>query len=410
MDYFYIDISKNQHITWDVLINDLHNTHEYNTYCYNNDFYIVFKQILLSLLLEKDIVLLDSDFSHDEIIRLIGKTSIGNKQTLSIDRLLSITSKKDLVDEIKNVSGNWSLTLFTSGTTGIPKKIKHSFQSITRFIKTSNNSFANIWGFAYNPTHMAGILVFFQALLNENTIVRLFGLTNSDIFKSIDYFQITNISATPTFYRLLMPHSNSYSSVKRITLGGEKFDEKIAEQLKAVFPKSKITNIYASTEAGSLFAANNNVFSVKPEMQDYVKILDGELLIHKFLMGNTEFLQDDWYYTGDVVHIISNDPLQFTFINRKNEMINVGGYKVNPVEVEEIIRNINNVKNARVFSKKNSVLGNLLICEVIKTSKDLDEKTIRLILQTKLQEYKIPRIFKFVEEISTTRTGKVKRT
>lgn len=90
-------------------------------------------------------------------------------------------------------------------------------------------------------------------------------------------------------------------------------------------------------------------------------------------------------------------------------MINVGGYKVNPSEVEEVICSIPEVKDAYVFAKANRLLGNVICCEVITLSKDLSEKTIRDVLTTKLQEYKIPRIIKFVDSISTTRTGKKER-
>jgi acyl-coenzyme A synthetase/AMP-(fatty) acid ligase len=410
MGLFYYDISKNQEITWEKLLDDLNNTSEYNPYCYQQDFYLVFKHIILSLLLEKDIILLDSDFTDDEIQKLTGSININKNNVPIIDsEKLFLENKTDLINRIKGVGPNWSITLFTSGTTGIPKKVVHTYQSITRYVKISENNKANVWGFAYNPTHMAGIQVFFQALLNGNPIIRLFGLSKEQIFNSIDKFSITNISATPTFYRLLLPDKANFKSVKRITSGGEKFDEKTAEQLKQIFPNAKFTNVYASTEAGTLFAANGNNFSIKPEMQSFIQIQDNELLIHKSLMGKSEFSDSEWYHTGDIVKIVSEDPLQFQFVSRKNEMINVGGYKVNPGEVEEIIRNIEGIQDVRVFAKSNSVLGNIICCEVVKTSDEIDEVFIRSFLQSKLQEFKIPRIIKFVDSISTTRTGKIKR-
>ncbi|MDD4244378.1 MAG: fatty acid--CoA ligase family protein [Bacilli bacterium] len=410
MDLFYSDISKNQEITWDILLDDLNNTTEYNPYCYQQDFYSVFKHIILSLLLEKEIILLDSDFSEEEIQKLTGLNNL-NKNIYPIKKSKKqvIENKAELIDLVKNVGSNWSMTLFTSGTTGLPKKVVHSFQSITRFVKTSETNKTSVWGFAYNPTHMAGIQVFFQALLNDNPIIRIFGLSKEQTFNSIEKFDITNISATPTFYRLLVPAQGHFTSVKRITSGGEKFDEKTAEQLKQIFPNAKFTNVYASTEAGTLFAAVGNNFSIKPEMNPFVQIQDNELLIHKSLLGKSAFSDSEWYHTGDIVKIISENPLQFQFVSRKNEMINVGGYKVNPGEVEETIRKIKGIQDVRVFAKSNSVLGNIICCEVVKTSDEIDEVSIRSFLQSKLQEFKIPRIIKFTNQISTTRTGKIKR-
>jgi len=410
MEMFYQDISKNFQITWEVLLKDISHSKEFNPYCYHSDFYEVFKQLILSILLNEEIILLDSDLSQQELKKLTNYSEFSQfNKSINTKNLSGLSSTTDLLNKLKQVNQNWSLTLFTSGTTGLPKKVKHSFLSITRFIKVSPNKASNIWGFAYSPTHMAGVQVFFQALLNQNLIVRLFGLPKEMVFQSIEKFRITNISATPTFYRLLLPAKKSYSNVTHITSGGEKFDEKTINQLKMIFINAKITNIYASTETGTLFAANGDIFSIKPELIHFVRFEHNELLIHKSMMGVSEINSEEWYHTGDVVEVISENPLQFHFVSRSKEMINVGGYKVNPIEVEDTIRNIEGIHDVRVFSKKNSVLGNIICCEIIRTNEQLDESTIRIYLQSRLQEFKIPRLVRFVNNIPTTRSGKTKR-
>lgn len=119
-------------------------------------------------------------------------------------------------------------------------------------------------------------------------------------------------------------------------------------------------------------------------------------------------MDTEWYHTNDLIELIEKDPLKFRFLSRKSEMINVGGYKVNPSEVEEVVHSIPGVKEVKVYAKSNSVLGNIVCCDIVSTTK-LEETAIRLYLQTKLQEYKIPRIIKFVNALETTRTGKLKR-
>jgi acyl-CoA synthetase (AMP-forming)/AMP-acid ligase II len=126
-------------------------------------------------------------------------------------------------------------------------------------------------------------------------------------------------------------------------------------------------------------------------------------------MGNAETNDDEWYYTGDVIDVLSENPLKFRFVNRKSEMINVGGYKVNPLEVEEAILTLSGIMNVRVFSKSNSVLGNIICCEVVADRDQISESSIRIYLQSKIQEFKIPRIIRFVDELSITRTGKIIR-
>lgn len=114
------------------------------------------------------------------------------------------------------------ITMFTSGTTGQPKKVVHSIQTLTRSVRRGEKYNNQIWAYAYNPTHMAGLQVFFQAFENLNTLINVFNRTRSEIFNLIKKHSITHISATPTFYRLLLPYERAYSSVIRLTLGGER--------------------------------------------------------------------------------------------------------------------------------------------------------------------------------------------
>ena len=409
MDLFYFDISQNRLVQWEELVADLKKAKKYNPFCYHKDYYNVFKHIVMSLLLEEEIILLDSGFSSEEVKELTSFENLhGFEKIICTNKYPKISTKEELINRIKLVGEKWSITLFTSGTTGLPKKVKHSFSSITRNVKSGIQTEKKVWGFAYNPTHMAGIQVFFQALLNGNPIIRLFGLETDLIIKSLKTKKVTHISATPTFYRLLAASDERFTDVIRATSGGEKLEEQAIKRLKTSFPNAKITNVYASTEAGALFASEGDVFSIKPEMEEYIKVQNQELLIHKSIMGITGFMEE-WYNTGDIIKILSEDPLQFQFIFRKNEMINVGGYKVNPAEVEDTIRNIPGVMDVRVFPKKNSVLGNIVCCEVIRSDQNINEFIIREFLQKTLQEYKIPRFVKFVDKLSTTRTGKIKR-
>ena len=410
MSIFLKDIDNDSLVTWDFLIDDINKTSIYNPYCKSADYYTVFKQIILSLLIDEEIILLDSDFTESELINLTGHSDFAEFiKPVDKSKFPIFSNQKELIEKLSNPSENWKITLFTSGTTGIPKKVSHDFNSITRFVKVTERNKVSIWGFAYNPTHMAGIQVFFQTLLNGNSIIRFFGLDTKEIYTEITNNGITHISSTPTFYRLLLPCNETFPSVERITSGGEKFNEKTFKQLNQVFPNAKITNVYASTEAGTLFASQNDIFSVRLEYESLIHIENNELLIHSSLMGSTETKIDEWYNTGDVIEIVSKNPLIFRFVNRKSEMINVGGYKVNPLEVEEAILSLTGIKNVRVYSKSNSVLGNIICCEVVANSNQITESSIRAFLQSKIQEFKIPRIIRFVDELSTTRTGKLKR-
>lgn len=410
MDWFFVDSLNNQKIDWSKLILDIRNISIFNPYVNTEDYYEIFKTIIVSKILEEDVVLLDSDLSNVELLSLtnVADLSVFDKN-VDVNKLNDIYSKNDLILKLKMPSLNWKITLFTSGTTGLPKKIVHNYGSITKGVRSSESHTKDIWGLAYNPTHMAGIQVFFQAALNGNMLVRLFGYTPSLIIKEINNYNITNISATPTFYRMLLNMKFVQNSVKRITCGGERFDIHIWQKLLKSFPNVKITNIYASTEAGTLFHSSSDVFTVKSENLDFVKVENCELFIHQRLLGDFNNGQDCWFKTNDLVDIVSKNPLSFKFIARTQEVINIGGYNVIPSEVEQLILAIPGVVQAVVYPKKNSVLGNILCSDIVINNEMLTEVQIRIYLKDKLQEYKIPRIIKIVNSIDITRTGKINR-
>ncbi len=388
---------------------DLSNLDCFTPFCKENDYYKIFLQIICSLLLNQEITLLDGDFTDQEVEQLTKKKDIETRtQDIQLPSM-EFLDKNSFLEYVFSNHSKWGISIYTSGTTGLPKKVTHSFESLTRFVKINEQNNKSVWGFAYNATHMAGLQVFFQALLNGNEIVRLFGLNKEDIFNQIEEHQISRISATPTFYRMLLPTTSTFKSIIRLTSGGEKFDQRASELLNKVFPNAKITNVYASTEIGSLFASQGDVFSLKKELADKIKFIENELFVHKSLLGKLSGQNEEqWYATGDLIEIVSKEPLKFKFLSRKNEMINVGGYKVNPHEVEEAIRTYNGILDVRVSGKKNSVLGNIVVCEVV-IQKQINEMELRTYLRTRLQEFKIPRIIKFVENISSTHTGKTKR-
>jgi len=118
-------------------------------------------------------------------------------------------------------------------------------------------------------------------------------------------------------------------------------------------------------------------------------------------------IDKEWYRTGDIVETISVEPLQVKFISRKSKGINVGGINVFPVEVEDTLMEMEGILDARVYAKKNKLIGNLLMAEVIAPSFDKSYKRkIRAFLEQRLQGHKIPRIIEITDKLNLSRTGK----
>ncbi|MFE3869290.1 fatty acid--CoA ligase family protein [Flavobacterium sp. LS2P90] len=400
-------ISKDHIIQYDELLNDINNSNFYNFALKSNSLYSFFLNFIIAIASENDIVLLDSDLSTSELIN----SGLGdNVNTEKRIKPLSFKTIDELLETI--ILSKSAITIFTSGTTGQPKKIIHSISTLTRAVRKSDTNIGQIWGLAYNPTHIAGLQVFFQAFSNQNTLINIFNFSRSEVYETIEKYSITNVSATPTFYRLLLPFEKEFLTLQRITFGGEKSNEKLHENIMKIFPNARINNIYASTEAGSLLVSKGELFKIPLELKDKFKITNQELLICKSLLGQSEdlLLEDGYYKTGDIIEFVDETNDFFRFISRKNELINVGGYKVNPSEVEQVISNMQEVQQVMVYGKPNSVLGNILCAEIkLMEGNSIDESKIRSYLSENIQDFKIPRRIKFVVSFTLTRTGKLKR-
>ena len=404
MAMFLIDNDKSY--SYDDLLQSLNMSSDYCPLYKTSDIYSYFVNLIKALAASKPLVLLDSDLNPAEIDG-VDEHLVNVKEEIAKK---SYKSMGEIVEDIQNSTSE--ITIFTSGTTGQPKKVLHTVATLTRSVRTGERYVGQIWAYAYNPTHMAGLQVFFQAFENLNTLVNVFNKQRSEVYELINKHNITHISATPTFYRLLLPFEHEYKTVVRVTLGGEKSDSHLYENIKKIFPEAKINNVYASTEAGSLFAAKGDCFQIPEKIRDKFEVVDDELLIHKSLLGKSDSFkfEGDYYHSGDLIEWVNKESGLFRFKSRKNELINVGGYKVNPGEVENILLSIDGVKQVLVYGKANSILGNVLCADIqLEDGVALTDVEIKKALRSQLQDFKIPRRIKFVEQMSLTRTGKLKR-
>lgn len=392
--------------TYEKLVDDINRSTAYCPYFQSKDLYAYFVNLIKALVTNKPIVLIDADSSPADMPYL--DFSLVNKP-----QVVGASSFKGMDELIDTLSQSTSeITIFTSGTTGQPKRVVHSVATLARNVRRGEQYKEHVWAYAYNPTHMAGTQVFFQALMNQSTMVNVFGEPREIVYRQIERYCITHISATPTFYRMLMPFEKAYPSVKRVTLGGEKSDKQLYEHICKIFPNAKVNNVYASTEAGSLFAAKDDCFQIPANIRDKFRVEHDELLIHKSLLGQSDsFAFDgDYYHSGDLIEWVNEADGLFRFKSRKNELINVGGYKVNPGEVEDAINAIEGVQQSLVYGRANSILGNIVVAEVkLVDGAALTDLEIRKVLASHLQDFKVPRKIQIVNELSMTRTGKLKR-
>ena len=360
------------------------------------------------------IFLIDTNqITYQQLIDYINGNVIGECTDMELFFLntirgLVVGKVKDMDDLIQNMyEANQSIQLHTSGTTGEPKIVYQSFKNMVRNIKVSKDRIDDVWGLFYHPNRMAGYQVLFQSLLNKNTLVNMFRYEYKDIQSRMNKFGVTHISATPTLYKMIVSNDIIFEHTRQITLGGEGSNEKFQTTLKKYFPNAKVKNIYASTEVGSLFASDGELFGV-PKDTNLIKIENNTLFVHKDIVGESESIRfdGDWFNTGDLVEMVNDT--HFKIVGRNSSIVKVAGYNVNLELVEVKIQKLPFIKMCRVYSEENSVLGNILCCEIIPNT-EINLKELKSELRSLLEKHEIPSKIRFVDSIEINENGKIKR-
>ncbi|MFO7726051.1 MAG: fatty acid--CoA ligase family protein [Oceanipulchritudo sp.] len=322
-----------------------------------------------------------------------------------------LTDRADIMTLLDGPSRG-QIRFLTSGTTGPRKQVIHGLATLLRGVRRHPSLAQARWGSGYHPAHMAGVQVLLQALATGCPVVQLFGLEREPLRQRLHDHRITHLSATPSFYRFLLPtlKGREFPDISQVTLGGEAFDPQLAAALREAFPAARIRNIYASTEAGSLFVADGDAFLVGEALEGSVKIEQGELWLARDLLGDWDGTPA-WYATGDWVEIVDPAPLRFRFVGRSTTGINVGGYTVHPETVEAALCGHPAIAGARVFGRPQALVGNLLMAELVAEPgmTPPGEAAIRKFLTRTCQPFEIPRILRFVDSLDQTPSGKIRR-
>ncbi len=211
--------------------------------------------------------------------------------------------------------------------------------------------------------------------------------------------------------------SNSLK-LSNITLGGELSNQSILNALSSIYTDAKIRHIYASTEVGVGFSVTDALegfptsLLVDSGMDFKLKISsEGELLIKKDILSQsfidiTKYTENEYFCTGDLVELIGE---RVYFRGRKSGLINVGGIKVTPEKIENVLLSMPEISDAKVYAVESSMMGNLVGAQIIKVDDNLNAKKIKEFCNTKLPKQEVPVMIKFVTHFKLTNTGKIER-
>jgi len=317
--------------------------------------------------------------------------------------------------------------LLTSGTTGVPKLVQHSLASLagaTRHGGALGNR--SVWSTFYDIRRYGGLQIFLRAMLGGGSMV----LSNAqeataDFLQRAGHAGVTHISGTPSHWRraLMSPQAHAIAP-KYARLSGEIADQAILDHLKAAFPEASVAHAFASTEAGVAFDVGDGQAGFpmgligRPGPVE-LKIEDGSLRIRsdrngrRYLGDNGAIAAPDGFVdTGDMLEQRGD---RYHFVGRRGGIINVGGQKVHPEEVEAVINRHPAVQLALVRARKNPITGAIVVAEVVpkpQTSSaepDTLRREIIAICREALPAHKVPASIRIVPSLNVTAAGKLDR-
>jgi acyl-CoA synthetase (AMP-forming)/AMP-acid ligase II len=313
--------------------------------------------------------------------------------------------------------------LATSGTTGTPKLVEHDFAALARSLRTGCDPGWR-WGQMYDTARFAGLQVLLQAMAQG---VLLLPRPECSLAQKLAFLAsegVSAISATPTLWRkILMTPEAGRLQLRQATLGGEIADGPILAAIAARFPGTRVTHVYASTEAGASFAVTDGrpgfplAMLQRSGSGPALKIVGNRLFVRSedgsrnYVASDTSYADADGFVdTGDIVEVGKDRCL---FRGRASGVINVGGDKVYPQEIEEVLLSHPDVRLAQVRAKSSPIIGQMVTAEIVTHDEVADVRELAKLLRAHcaqhLPRWKCPATIRFVSEVLADHSGKIRR-
>jgi len=332
------------------------------------------------------------------------------------------------VDRQATLATEW--ILLTSGTTGSPKLVAHTLSSLAGALSRQPPAPAMVWSTFYDIRRYGGLQIYLRAVLGGVPLVlSSAGESTGDFLARAARHGVTHISGTPSHWRrALMSGAAPLLKPQYVRLSGEVADQGLLDQLRHTYPDAAIAHAFASTEAGVAFEVNDGLAGFPAEFLDAprggieLKVIDGTLRIRSHrtatrYLGSADLAGGDGFVdTGDLVEIENG---RCYFRGRRGGVINVGGLKVFPEEVEGVLNADPRVRMSLVSPKRNPITGAIVVAEVVledSARSSLDEAHAQALKDDLLEAcrrvlpaHKVPARLTFVPTLKLTAAGKLVR-
>jgi acyl-CoA synthetase (AMP-forming)/AMP-acid ligase II len=320
-------------------------------------------------------------------------------------------------------AGRPGLVLFSSGSTGRPKAMLHDFaRLIEPYADKPLKDLRLLLFMALD--HIGGLDTLLRAFTNGSTLVAAPGRTPEAIAATIARHRVNVLPASPTFLNLLLlsgaARAYDLSTLSIIAYGAEPMPPSLLERLAGAFPGVALQQKFGTSETNAIRVLSRDSRSLDIRIDDAAteyRIEDGELLLKTparilgYLNAPDEALTEaGWFRTGDLVEDLGGGWLRI--IGRKREVINVGGEKVLPGQVEACLLEHPGVSDCVVFGQPHAMMGQVVAAEVV-PEKNAEpaalKKALRAHVRSRLEPYKVPVSLTFVEGIAASERFKKQR-
>ena len=349
---------------------------------------------------------------------------------IPVTRCCSDTQGEAAVLEGRDVDTEW--VLFTSGTTGQPKMVLHTLSSLSGPLDDGLPVPSGaVWSTFYDVRRYGGLQILLRALLGGGSML----LTNATnpvgaLLRRAGEAGVTHISGTPSHWRrVLMSPAAGLMSPAYVRLSGEIADQAVLDQLRQAYPAASVAHAFASTEAGVAFDVRDGLAGFPASLlcgsqaelrHAEMRVVDGALQIRssrtalRYLGAGGATLREPngFVDTGDLVERRGE---RFHFIGRRGGVINVGGLKVFPEEVEGVINQHPGVRMSRVRGRRSPISGALVTADIVLRASP-DEADFAAIrdevmhaCKSALHAHKVPVSLRQVAALEVSPSGKLVR-
>jgi acyl-coenzyme A synthetase/AMP-(fatty) acid ligase len=344
----------------------------------------------------------------------------------------SVSAQPVSGDPLRRRTHDTEWVLLTSGTTGAPKLVVHSFDSLAGALPRHPASVKPmVWSTFYDIRRYGGLQIYLRAVLSGSPLVLSnAGEPTGEFLARAGAAGVTHISGTPSHWRrALMSGDTALIEPEYVRLSGEVADQTVLDNLRVAYPNARIAHAFASTEAGVAFDVNDGLAGFSAELVGTaggaieMKVQDGTLWIRsgrtatRYLGAAAAQLtaEDGYVDTGDMVELADG---RYYFRGRKGGIINVGGLKVYPEEVESVLNADPRVRMSLVKARRSPLTGSLVVAEVVLSDSEVSidaeaaekvKNDLLNVCRCTLAAHKVPAQLRFVSALELSAAGKLVR-